>query len=168
MFPSANLPSPDDPIAMLVACHDKVRRFSALVARIGDHVLQKGCDAEAQQAATSVLRYFDVAAPLHHADEEIDLFPALRGLRDSQLNYELDRIEYEHLPLAGLWRDVGHWLSLVQQGSPAEVPSSLLLTFATAYPEHARQEEERLYPHATRLPAPTLAKIGQAMASRRQ
>ena len=36
-----------------------------------------GADAEAAESATSIRRYFNEAAPRHHEDEEIDLFPRL-------------------------------------------------------------------------------------------
>ena len=44
-------PSIEDPLELLKACHDKVRRFSALVPRLRDHLARHGPDAQAQEAA---------------------------------------------------------------------------------------------------------------------
>ena len=60
----------DTPFEMLEACHERVQRTLALQERLCEHLQAKGCDASAQNAAHDVLRYFDIAAPLHHEDAE--------------------------------------------------------------------------------------------------
>ena len=67
----------EQPFEMLEACHDRVRRSLALLRRIVDHVDAHGHDAASRSAVADVLRYFDLAGPHHHEDEEEDLFPAL-------------------------------------------------------------------------------------------
>ena len=67
----------DQPFEMLDACHDRVRRSLDLLARLRSYLRDKGCDDSARQAARDVLRYFDMAAPLHHEDEERHVFPPL-------------------------------------------------------------------------------------------
>ena len=57
-------------IEMLMACHEKVRHFAKLADRIAAHITEHGADPQAREAAKSVMRYFDIAAPLHHADED--------------------------------------------------------------------------------------------------
>ena len=151
---------------MLVACHDKVRRFANLCLRLDEHVGSKGADAEAQQAATSILRYFDVAAPLHHDDEELDLFPALRTLNDATLTANMAALEREHEELGAFWRVVRPWLAAVAQGELLARPPELS-AFAISYPAHARREETEIYPAAVRLPPAKLAEIGAAMQQRR-
>ena len=95
----------DQPFELLRGCHARITRMDALLLRLIDHVAlketqgrpkfpcsprgagrradpggaQEGTDAQAQQAADKVLRYFDVAAPLHHEDEELHVFPLLRA-----------------------------------------------------------------------------------------
>lgn len=156
----------EQPIEMLVACHDQIRRFTTLCQRLDRHVADHGADAEAAQAAASILRYFDLAAPLHHQDEEDDLFPALRTLGDAALTARMDAIEAEHADLARLWVPVRTWLVQIADGTtcppPAELPS-----FISAYPRHAAHEETDLYGAAQRLPADTLARISARMRGRR-
>ena len=69
----------DQPFEMLDACHDRVRRSLDLLRRLRDYLRGHGhgCDDSARQAARDVLRYFDIAAPLHHEDEELHVFPPL-------------------------------------------------------------------------------------------
>lgn len=78
-LPGFNAPSVgfEQPFAMLEACHERVQRTLALLQRLRAHVLEHGADVPAQQAARDVLRYFDIAAPLHHEDEELHVFPLL-------------------------------------------------------------------------------------------
>lgn len=159
-------PSFDDPLALLCACHDKVRRFAGLTVRLRQHVREHGRDADARRAAADILRYFEQAAPLHHADEEDDLFPALRTLDDGALNAELDALEAEHGELAGLWSGVRAWLrGLIDEEAIAEPP--LLEQFAQCYPAHADREEAVAYVAAQRLAPEVLQALGRQMAARR-
>src|ERR1700756_5482263 len=72
-------PDFSQPIAVLKHCHDRIRKQLATLLNLLTHLPQHGNDAAAQQAAKAVLKYFDSAAPNHHADEEQDLIPMLRA-----------------------------------------------------------------------------------------
>lgn len=159
-------PSIEDPLELLKACHDKVRRFSALVPRLRDHVAQHGADAQAQEAARSILRYFEMAAPLHHDDEEQDLFPALRALGQTNLNRHMDELQAEHADLAGLWLQVRPWLQATAAGQALACPDAAD-TFAQRYPAHAQREEDEVYPAAVGLDEACLRRISAAMVARR-
>lgn len=160
-------PSFEDPLEMLRACHDKVRHFAKLSTRLADHIAQHGVDQQARDAAQSVMRYFDIAAPLHHADEDEDLYPALLALGDPTLNMDIGRLTAEHTTLAGLWQAVRAWLQRIQAGDLAPPPPELP-HFAQRYPQHAQDEETKVYPHALRLSNEQLAELGQRMTQRRQ
>lgn len=66
-----------EPIEMLYACHGKVRRFCGQVAMLSDYIAENGCNQIVLQTIRQITRYFNVAAPLHHEDEEEDFFPLL-------------------------------------------------------------------------------------------
>lgn len=149
-----------------MACHEKVRRFAGLTVRLRDHVASKGADGQAQEAARSILRYFNIAAPLHHDDEEVDLFPALRQLNDPRLNQCMTQLEAEHAELAGLWRSLGPWLEALSSGADHPAPSSVN-DFAQRYPAHAQREEDEVYPFASRLRPEQVKQISAAMVARR-
>ena len=165
------LPSPaptfDDPIELLVACHDKVRRFTDLMERLHTHVAAAGADREAADAARAILRYFDLAAPLHHADEDEDLYPALRSLGRAALDAALDEISAEHARLDHRWQALRPWLQAVSQGRATDTHTDVS-GFAQAYRVHAAREEAEIYPQARALSPDRLSALGRSMASRRQ
>ena len=84
----------EEPFEMLEACHQRVHRMLGLMQRLAAHLGEKGADASAQQAARDVMRYFDLAAPAHHEDEERHVLPLLRRLGQSAL---ADRLHADHL-----------------------------------------------------------------------
>lgn len=152
---------------MLLACHDKVLRFTGLLVRLASHVEQRGADLQAAEAALSVLRYFDTAAPLHHEDEERDLFPALIALNQADLTACLDALATEHDALHTTWQAVIRpWLLTVTERHAAATPSSLA-NFVRAHEQHVAQENLLVYPHAARLSPDTLQRVAQAMVLRR-
>ena len=159
----------DDPIALLSACHDRVRHYAALLLKLADYLPEHGADIQARQAATSILRYFDIAAPLHHQDEEEDLFPALSARGDEALRFliGISMLE-EHDELAELWREVRVILQSIEAGQSVALPRELAERFAKRYPEHAAIEDERIYPLAAKLLThEELTAIGKRMAARR-
>jgi hemerythrin-like domain-containing protein len=149
-----------------MACHDKIRHFARLSTRLGAHVVHRGANAEAAQAAASILRYFDMAAPLHHAYEESDLFPALRALGKRTLNLILDELEAEHDVLESLWQSVKPWLEATARENYV-VPPVTLSAFARRYLQHAEREENEVYGAIRCLTAEALAKIACNMCARR-
>jgi hemerythrin-like domain-containing protein len=90
----------DQPFEMLAACHERVERMLALLARLCAHLGAQGVDAQAQQAAIDVMRYFDLAAPHHHEDEERHLFPRLRQAGHADL---VDRLQQDHVAMGRAW-----------------------------------------------------------------
>jgi hypothetical protein len=156
----------EDPRAILLACHEKLRYFSRLTARLGAHVASNGADTAASHTAKGILRYFDFAAPLHHDDEELDLFPALRALCNPMLNVAINELEAEHEDLAELWESVRLWLDAIAHGETAE-PPAILGMFCRRYVIHAGAEETEIYAAMVDLPAEVMAAIGRSMCVRR-
>ena len=70
------------------------------------HVAVQGCDTQAAQAAVDVMRYFDLAGPAHHEDEERHLFPLLAASGDAALAGLAARLRQEHLAMATQWQAV--------------------------------------------------------------
>ncbi len=171
--PSPRRPEPvsphiDDPMALLRACHEKVVRFTTLAQRLQAHVRVKGVDEQAREAAQAVLRYFTLAAPLHHADEEDNLFVALRLLEQAPLTARIDALQAEHDALGQRWAEVRPWLEAIATGQAPAGPEPDVDEFATRYREHAHAEETEVYPHAAELSPATLRALADAMVARRQ
>ncbi|WP_027470123.1 hemerythrin domain-containing protein [Deefgea rivuli] len=158
----------ETPIAMLIACHDRVRQYAALTETLARHVQRNGADAAAVAGAQSILRYFDVAAPLHHQDEDEDLFPALISQGSPELVRQIETVMAEHDELDALWQQVRVSLLHVVAGDGKALDLALAQDFALRYPAHAAQEETQIYPAAALLDATLLAQLGRNMALRRQ
>ena len=158
----------DDPLELLLACHDKVLRFTSLLRRLGAHLQKHGPDHQAAEAAQSIVRYFDMAAPLHHQDEEEDLFPALRVLGHPQVDATLNFLCAEHDQLEALWRDqVKPWLQAVMARKAVPMPGEVQL-FAERSEQHVALENNQLYPHASELPVKLRAQLARHMVNRRR
>ncbi|WP_251864602.1 hemerythrin domain-containing protein [Achromobacter sp. Marseille-Q4962] len=165
-------PGPDEPLALLSACHQRIARQCATLERLAAHLARHGSDASAQSAAMSVLRYFETAAVLHHEDEETDLFPALiesmAGSDATCLHGLVDGLAAEHRELERRWTPLRAALGEIGAGRPAALPPETVQAFAQAYAAHIRREEDELLPMAARLLSDdALAEIGRAMRARR-
>lgn len=94
----------DAPFELLAGCHDRVRRTLALLKRLTDRVERQGADAQAQAAARDVLRYFDIAAPAHHEDEERHVLPLLETSADPALAAAVARLRRDHEVIRAAWQ----------------------------------------------------------------
>ena len=162
----------DQPVEMWRACHERVQRFAALLSRLADHLRKQGANEDAQVTATSIRRYFNEAAPRHHEDEEVDMFPRLRDhldpVTDKTVLDVLDQVEADHLSMAALWRTLDAELARVAQGERVELTRNAIDRFATMYYHHIDAEERVLLPAMERaLSAQDWETIGRAMAERR-
>lgn len=162
----------DEPFAMLEACHDRVRRSLDLLERLCRHLHAQGqADDAARQAARDVLRYFDIAAPLHHEDEERHVFPPLLAEGAAPLQALVRQLQAEHVEMARRWAHARQGLqALADRASPnLSAESETALThFAALYDAHMRHEEQDIYPASRQqLSAATQQSMGQEMARRR-
>jgi len=166
-----NLPSFDNPLEMLHACHEKILRQCDTLRKLALHLTNNGCDQQVRQAAQNILRYFDTAGQFHHQDEEEDLFPALQISAEadkSHLENLLGLLLQEHNEMRGAWDALRPVLVQLSQGKQVSFAHSLLENFINKYTEHIAFEENELLPLATRLlDSQQLLKIGKHMAERR-
>ncbi|MBF9266278.1 hemerythrin domain-containing protein [Paracidovorax cattleyae] len=163
----------DQPFEMLHACHERVQRTLGLLERLRTHLRAQGCDAQAREAARDVLRYFDIAAPLHHEDEELHVFPPLLAQGAAPVVELVRELQREHAAMAMLWPRARVPLAAVAGGEPGAAPLSreqerALDDFAALYAGHIDREEAVAYPEALGLlPEAALGGMGQEMARRR-
>jgi pyridoxamine 5'-phosphate oxidase len=132
--------------------------LEALVAKARSGEL----DDTARKAAQDITRYFSSSAPLHHRDEEQDLFPRInrQSLRIAELVHNLKR---EHQELDALWKTLEPELRRI----PGEGFSAAFLEAAGRFCELSRENMELLPLVASSLSAQELGYIGEAMAKRR-
>lgn len=162
----------DQPFEMLAACHERVQRSLRLLLRLAAHLADKGADAEAAQAAQDVMRYFDVAGPAHHEDEERHLFPALLAQGDAASVALVRRLQQDHAAMSTQWQAVRADLLDVARGHwPAEHTAAAAArwqAYAALYAGHIAAEEGQAYPAARPLfDGSALQAMGLEMAARR-
>ena len=161
---SETLPGFDDPIGLLRACHEKMQAHCELLATLLD---KKTLDDEAREAARNLARYFSQSAPLHHRDEEEDLFPRInrQSLKVAELVHGLKK---EHETLDALWDSIVPELKKLPANGFSEAFSQSALEFSTLCQEHIARESRELLPLASNsLSQQALAEIGESMAARR-
>ena len=161
----------EQPFEMLEACHERVHRMLDLLARLRTHLAAHGADEQARQAARDVMRYFDMAAPEHHRDEELHVFPALVAAGDAALRAIVARLRDDHLQMESRWKAARDVLSAVADGTRTQLSpddDAQLDGFAGIYAGHIRTEEEVAYPAALPLLAgePLTAMARDMMARR--
>ena len=165
---AAPAPSFDDPLGMISACHRRIEGQLATLARLQAHLPEHGNDDDARAAARAILKYFDNAAPNHHADEEQSLFPRLLALRPAGIDGLLETLHCEHAALADGWSRLRLPLSGIAAGAGAVLSAADVAEVTAAYAAHISREDGQLIPLARRTLDPAaLAAIGREMADRR-
>ncbi len=161
------LPGFDDPIALLRACHQKMLAQCDLLDAVVAQARSGELDDAARKATQDITRYFSSSAPLHHRDEEEDLFPRInrQSLRIAELVHNLKR---EHQELDVLWETLAPELRRI----PGDGFSAAFLEAAGRFCElsrqHVNRENMELLPLlASSLSQQELGYIGEAMAQRR-
>ncbi|RZU02443.1 hemerythrin domain-containing protein [Rivibacter subsaxonicus] len=165
----------DEPFGMLAACHGRVQRSCALLARLVEHLLQlqqQPVDAMAADAARDVLRYFDLAAPAHHLDEERHVFPRVEAGGDAELAALVGRLHTEHRLLDAQWRGLHALLQPVASGGfdATTLPALQIAArdFIALNESHLALEDRLVLPAADALAsAADRAAMGAEMAARR-
>jgi pyridoxamine 5'-phosphate oxidase len=165
-------PGFDQPIAVLKHCHDRIRKQLATLEKLLPHLAAHGADEQARQAAAAVIKYFEKAAPLHHEDEEHDLFPMLQvsaqGDDLALLGQMGPVILDEHRQMDAMWQGLHEQLRAIADGSAAELRDSDVRRFADTYSAHMEREEGHIAPMAKRIfSSAQMAQLGQAMQQRR-
>lgn len=161
-------PTFDEPLAMLRACHERILSQCRTLEKLQTHLPQHGCDAQAQQAAQAILRYFDVAGRHHHDDEEQDLFPVLVRTAHAEALQLVARLQAEHHNMEAAWQALRPQLQAIAAGTSTLLNPQDAQHFMRAYREHIAVENPQLLPLAEQLlTAQQLESIGQRMAQRR-
>lgn len=165
-------PGFDQPIAVLKHCHDRIRKQLDTLLRLPAHLAAHGADQQASQAAQAVIKYFDKAAPLHHADEEENLVPMLTAVATGEdaatLQALVPGILQDHDAMDAMWQTLHEQLRAIAAGDAAILDAALVSAFAERYHAHMATEESHIAPMAKRLFSATeMAALGSAMQQRR-
>jgi hemerythrin-like domain-containing protein len=163
----------DHPIEALRATHHRIELRLALLAELCEHVGEHGTDSAARTTAGVVLRYFDDSEAIHQADEEIDLFAALRtaagpDTTDALVDL-LERLTVQHDDIQRSYSTLRPHLAEIASGLGSELPAALCGRLHEVYMHHIALEEEELLPLAeASLSGDALVRLGASMAARRK
>jgi hemerythrin-like domain-containing protein len=163
----------EDAITLLLGCHDRIRHFTEVADRL--NLNQQSPAKDRQEAASAVLRYYQIALPLHEADENESVYPRLReALPPGELatanqamidqHAEIDAIIAQLLPM---WRAIAHDPAL-QEDLSAEL-GQRVQRLKQLWTSHLGLEEEVVIPAMRRfLSQQDLGAIQAEMRARRQ
>lgn len=160
----------DQPFELLAACHDRVRRSLDLLQRLIAHARRHGADEQAASAARDVLRYFGIAAPLHHQDEERHLLPLLRASGEATLQEAAGRMAADHAEFAALWPPLAALLQQVAGGQAPDLDALQAAAdgFCRLHDSHLALEDGLAFPaSAARAGEAERAAMSADMAARR-
>lgn len=173
-FPGFSSPAAgfDQPLQMLAACHERVATQLSTLRRLAAHLRSHGADQQAREAAQAILRYFDISARHHHADEDVDLFPALlesmAGSDAVCLRALTEGLSAEHRKLEAQWQTLRVLLVQIAEGQSLLLDEAEVGRFIERYETHIALENGELLPMAERLLSDgDLARLGAAMRQRR-
>jgi hemerythrin-like domain-containing protein len=168
------LPSLDEPLEFLCACHRRVEeRLLALERAVAAFGAPGHPDwAEAVEAVQGAARHFEESGRRHHEDESASLFPRLLAA-DPEMAAVIAELEAGHEEMDALHRELCRLaLALVD---PDETPlavaalPALVESLCGAYRPHIRTEEERVFPRAREvLGDEAWRAISEEMRDRRQ
>jgi hypothetical protein len=159
----------EEPGALILACHERIRGFVAAAGRLA--ATTPAAAADVATTAAAIARYFRVALPLHEADEDVTIAPRLAGAGPAVIA-TLATVAREHAELAA---PIAALIGIVDQlaAAPADrvrVGPALTLavsTLAEIFARHLAREEAVLVPALAALPREVRAAIRGEMRARR-
>lgn len=165
-------PDFSQPLAVLKHCHERIRKQLQTLQKLLAHLPQHGADDDARKAAQAVQKYFNMAAPLHHEDEEQNLMPMLQATaRDADavlLAGLVPGILADHQQMERDWHIINAQLDKIANGQSSELSADDVQRFGAVYATHMTIEEGDIAPMAKRLFSPEqMAQLGSAMQARR-
>jgi iron-sulfur cluster repair protein YtfE (RIC family) len=141
--------SNEDAIDLLVGCHQRIRHFTSVAAKLAH--AQAAAHEEIRSAAEAVYRYYSVSLPLHEADEEDSLRPRLARVADDRVRHALAAMHDQHMAIDDLLERLLPLLKLVAS-NPATLADaggemcSITGALSEMFRAHLQLEEEVIFP----------------------
>jgi iron-sulfur cluster repair protein YtfE (RIC family) len=158
----------EDLVGTLLACHDRIRRFTSLAYRIAT---EPASDDDVRAAAAQVARYFREALPHHVADE--DMLAVALASSGGEVQAALATMAAEHAEHdAAVTTLVELCDTLAAQPTRRPELASSLARVASeldaAFDQHLGAEERIVFPAIAQLPTATQDELRAAMRRRRE
>lgn len=165
------IPAPMDesPMQLLLACHQRIRKYLKICWRLGEAEMH---DLDAiQNSARDAAKYFLEALPLHMLDEHDSIMPRLSGLSPS-MDAALARMQREHLLEEGTVRELVGYCEVLSE-APLSLESiredlrQCVRLLTVALESHLSGEEREIFPALLDLPVEVQKEIVTEMRARR-
>ena len=163
----------EDAVTLLLGCHDRIRHFTGMAERLASN--PKSPASERRQVASAVLRYYEIALPLHEADENQSIYPRLREvLPDGELAEANETMVRQHAEIDTLIAElIPLWHAIADDPAHQEHLSTGLRErverLRQLWTDNLRLEEEQVVPAIRRfLSAADLESIEAEMRARRR
>ena len=114
-----------------------------------------------------IAQYFNVAAPLHHEDEEENFFPLLLQYAP-QAQESVDELLRQHISLHNNWEAVSAEFAKLEADNAYIPDAETFKRFVAGYDVHLAIEEPLFDMGKTFIPKEKLTEIGEIMAARRR
>ena len=167
-------PGFDRPLELIRHTHRRLEQRCALMERLVTHLLERGCDADAQATAGHIVRFFEEEMEHHHRDEEEEFYDAVAEAAPAKSRSAVAKLvaelRAEHERLQAVWRDVLRpQLAAIMEGRAQALNREAVDRCQTLYLSHIEREEQVLVPVAEkRLSRTQLEQLGRGMAKRRK
>lgn len=161
-------PDFNDPLGLLLACHQRMLGFCNLLQKVKVHLRKIGLDNDAKQSIKKIHHYFSTAARYHHDDEEQDLFPILVS-QSLKIAAIIDDLKQDHAELDKAWVRLEPLLAHPDKIEEQAEFDQWVDQLCSAYRQHLAKEEEYFFPVAQQLlNTEQLKQLGSSMKKRRQ
>jgi hemerythrin-like domain-containing protein len=100
-------------VDLLMGCHEQIRHFTAMSARLATAVDQPS--HEIAQAAEALIRHFTISLPLHEADENESLHPRLRRAAPAAMAAASEEMVRQHVSIDAVVAELLPLWTLVQR-----------------------------------------------------
>ena len=142
-------PKSDDAVALLLGCHQRIRHFTGVAAKLAH--AQGATPDEIATAAAGVHRYYSVSLPLHEADEEKTLQPRLAAVADDRVNHALLAMGDQHQAIEELMERLLPLLVMVKNNpdtlhAAGGEMCSITRALEDMFRAHLQMEEEVIFP----------------------
>jgi iron-sulfur cluster repair protein YtfE (RIC family) len=158
-----------DVVGALQQCHDRIRSFVALAAKLA--AAPDAPPDEVRDAAARIVKYFTEALPFHVADEDETIAPRLAGA-SAEVDAALATLaadHHRHEPLVAELVAIARAIAADPAALPARAADLARAGAALAadFDTHLALEERVLHPAIAALPAADQDAIRAAMKARR-
>ncbi len=150
---------PDDPAALLLECHARIRRFTAGLVAIAAQLPRT--DERLVQTALDCRRYFEEALPLHAEDEDRSVRPRLPS------SVALEKMSEEHGVIHSLLPGLLSDLEEISDGRAPRGYGARARALRDVLLAHIEAEERDIFPAIAGLPSPVRSEIVREMRARR-